>query len=49
MSLKKLGEREAVELVLSILKETEKPVTTREIKRKPKYAGSPVQTRRRYF
>ena len=34
MSLKKLSEKEAVELVLSILKETEKPVTTREIEEK---------------
>jgi len=31
MSLKKLSEKEAVELVISILKEAEKPLTTREI------------------
>jgi len=31
MSLKKLGEKEAVELVISILKEAGKPLTTREI------------------
>ena len=34
MSLKKLGEKEAVELVISILKKTEKPLTTREIEEK---------------
>ena len=34
MSLKKLSEKEAVELVISILKETEKPLTTREIEEK---------------
>ena len=34
MSLKKLSEKEAVELVISILKETEKPLTTREIEDK---------------
>ncbi len=34
MSLKKLGERKAIELVLSILKETKKPLTTREIEEK---------------
>jgi hypothetical protein len=34
MSLRKLGEKEAVELVISILKETEKPLTTREIEEK---------------
>jgi repressor of nif and glnA expression len=31
MSLKVLGEKEAVELVISILKEAGKPLTTREI------------------
>ena len=31
MSLKKLSEKEAVELVVSILKEAGKPLTTREI------------------
>ena len=34
MSLKKLSEKEAVDLVISILKETEKPITTREIEDK---------------
>jgi len=34
MSLKKLSEKEAVELVLSILKEEGKPLTTREIEEK---------------
>jgi len=34
MSLKKLSEKEAVELVISILKETGKPLTTREIEEK---------------
>jgi len=34
MSLRKLGEKEAVELVISILKETGKPLTTREIEEK---------------
>ena len=34
MSLKKLSEKEAVELVLSILKEAGKPLTTREIEEK---------------
>ena len=34
MSLKKLREKEAVELVISILKETGKPLTTREIEEK---------------
>ena len=34
MSLKKLSEKEAVELVISILKEAEKPLTTREIEEK---------------
>ena len=33
-SLKKLSEKEAVELVISILKETGKPLTTREIEEK---------------
>ena len=34
MSLRKLSEKEAVELVISILKETGKPLTTREIEEK---------------
>jgi hypothetical protein len=34
MSLKKLSEKEAVNLVISILKETGKPLTTREIEEK---------------
>ena len=34
MSLKKLSEKEAVELVISILKEAGKPLTTREIEEK---------------
>jgi len=34
MSLKKLGEKEAVKLVISILKEAGKPLTTREIEEK---------------
>jgi len=34
MSLKNLGEKEAVDLVVSILKETGKPLTTREIEEK---------------
>jgi hypothetical protein len=34
MSLKKLSEKEAVELVISILKDTGKPLTTREIEEK---------------
>ena len=34
MSLKKLSEKEAVNLVVSILKETGKPLTTREIEEK---------------
>jgi len=34
MSLKKLTEKEAIELVISILKETGKPLTTREIEEK---------------
>lgn len=34
MSLKKLSEKEAVDLVIFILKETEKPLTTREIEAK---------------
>jgi len=31
MSLRKLGEREAVEIILEILRKTEGPLTTREI------------------
>ena len=34
MSLKKLDERKAIEFVLLILKETKKPLTTREIEEK---------------
>ena len=34
MNLKKLGEKEAVEFVISILKEAGKPLTTREIEEK---------------
>ena len=34
MSLENLGEKEAVDLVVSILKETGKPLTTREIEEK---------------
>jgi len=34
MSLKKLSEKEAVELVISLLKEAGKPLTTREIEEK---------------
>lgn len=34
MSLRKLSEGEAAELIISILKETRKPLTTREIKEK---------------
>lgn len=34
MSLKKLSEKEAISLVISILKETGKPLTTREIEEK---------------
>jgi len=34
MSPKKLSEKEAIEFVISILKETEKPLTTREIEEK---------------
>ena len=34
MSLKKLSEKEAVELVISIFKEAGKPLTTREIEEK---------------
>ncbi len=34
MDLRKLGEKEAVELVVSILKEARKPLTTREIEEK---------------
>ena len=34
MNLKKLGEKEAVEFVISLLKEAGKPLTTREIEEK---------------
>ena len=34
MSLRKLSEKEAISLVISILKETGKPLTTREIEEK---------------
>jgi len=34
VNLKKLGEKEAVEFVISILKEAGKPLTTREIEEK---------------
>ena len=34
MSLKKLSEKEAIELVISILKKAGKPLTTREIEEK---------------
>ena len=34
MSLKKLSEKEAIEFIVSLLKEAEKPLTTREIEEK---------------
>jgi hypothetical protein len=34
MNLKKLSEKEAIEFIVSLLKETEKPLTTREIEEK---------------
>ena len=36
MNLRKLGEKEAIEIILDILKKTEDPLTTREIEDKTK-------------
>jgi len=36
MSLRKLGEKEATEIILGILRKAERPLTTREIEEKTK-------------